>query len=266
MPRKTSPNSVKKALRKIAVTEKRLAANRANAVRSTGPKTPEGKARSAQNAIKHGFAGSTFAVARFEELHEIDDLKADAAAYYHPANSQEMQAVERIALAQMQMLRAMRLESGFFITAFDAATDSRGRPFTPMGLEMVNGNVPIMLTQNRNYALGQGLRRLHQESNLWNMILRYQAQAERQFRRAVEELQRLRSLPEQTSPNKATSVTQPEQKPQLATLDDLNIDPPEGYQYHPENYDPTFAAFTQSPSPDPPSPDPESPSILTPVS
>ncbi len=36
------------------VSERQLAANRANALRSTGPQTPEGQAVSARNALKHG--------------------------------------------------------------------------------------------------------------------------------------------------------------------------------------------------------------------
>ena len=41
-----------------AVSPEQLAANRANSAKSTGPRSPEGKTRSAQNARKHGFTGS----------------------------------------------------------------------------------------------------------------------------------------------------------------------------------------------------------------
>jgi hypothetical protein len=41
--------------RPLALTERRIEANRRNAARSTGPRTAEGKASVARNAIKHGF-------------------------------------------------------------------------------------------------------------------------------------------------------------------------------------------------------------------
>src|SRR5579864_814594 len=45
----------------VPISEEQLAANRANAAKSTGPRTPEGKARSARNSRAHGFTASTFA-------------------------------------------------------------------------------------------------------------------------------------------------------------------------------------------------------------
>jgi len=41
--------------RPLALTQRRLEANRRNAAHSTGPRTAAGKARVARNPIKHGF-------------------------------------------------------------------------------------------------------------------------------------------------------------------------------------------------------------------
>jgi hypothetical protein len=98
------------------VSPEQLAANRANAASSTGPRTPEGKARSSQNARKHGFTASSFAVVRLEDL----------IATYHPVNSQELFALERIALAQQAILRAARLEAGFLTTCLNESFDTNG--------------------------------------------------------------------------------------------------------------------------------------------
>ena len=96
------------------VSPEQLAANRANSAKSTGPRTTEGKTRSSQNARKHGFTASSFAVVRLEDLNEVANLREDLVTLYQPANSQELFAVERIALAQQAILRAARLEAGFF--------------------------------------------------------------------------------------------------------------------------------------------------------
>ncbi|MFN7921932.1 MAG: hypothetical protein U0Q16_17655 [Bryobacteraceae bacterium] len=45
------------------ITDRKLEANRANARHSTGPRTPEGKAVSSQNATTRGLFSATFAVA-----------------------------------------------------------------------------------------------------------------------------------------------------------------------------------------------------------
>ena len=97
---------------KKPVSPKRLAANRANAARSTGPRSAEGKARSAQNSRKHGFTASVFAVVRLEELDEVARLREDLIACYQPVNSQELFAIERIALAQQSLLRTCAVPFG----------------------------------------------------------------------------------------------------------------------------------------------------------
>jgi hypothetical protein len=177
------------------VSPKQLAANRANAAKSSGPKTPEGKARSAQNSVKHGFTASTFAVVRLEDLQEIARLKFDLVSVYRPVNSQELFALERMALSQQAILRAARLESGFFTASLNETLDANDRPFTPMSKELAGGgSVEITRAQNRNYCLAEGFLRLARQSNGWAIFLRYQAQAERQYRRALEDFDRLKAL------------------------------------------------------------------------
>jgi hypothetical protein len=214
----------------VAISEKQLAANRANAAKSTGPRTPEGKARSSQNARTHGFTASTFSVVRLEELDEIARLKHDLLAVYQPVNSQELFALEQMALAQQTMFRAARLESGIFTTCLDMALNHDGTPFTPMSPELVgDGDIEITRAQNRNYALADGFHRLARNDNTFPLFLRYKVQAERQYRRAVEEFDRLKKLrPE--FPNEPILEVQPEEnKPDDAPVNEPVSDgPPKG--------------------------------------
>jgi hypothetical protein len=191
------------------ISPEQLAANRANAAKSTGPKTPEGKSRSAQNAIKHGFTASSFVVVRIEDLQEIEHLKEDLVAYYQPENSQEMVAIERMALAQQSIYRAQRLESGLLTAALNETLDTNGRPFTPMSSQLAGeGDMDITRAQNRNYCLAEGFLRQIRQSNGWTLFLRYQAQSERLYRRALEEFERLKAL-RPPLPDGTASVSEP---------------------------------------------------------
>src|ERR1700688_2078227 len=138
------------------VSDSKLAANRANAARSTGPRSPEGKSRSAQNSRKHGFTGSTFAVVRLEDLNEVAQLRDDAVAVYRPVNSQELFAVERIAIAQQGMLRAARLESGLFTVCLNETIDNLDRPFRLLNEILFNNDIEYSKAQNRNNCAAEG--------------------------------------------------------------------------------------------------------------
>jgi hypothetical protein len=61
----------------MAASPNRVAANQANARKSTGPRTAEGKARSSQNARKHPFNPEPFAIVRIEDRAAISTLDAD---------------------------------------------------------------------------------------------------------------------------------------------------------------------------------------------
>jgi hypothetical protein len=207
------------------ISPEQLAANRANAAKSTGPRTPQGKTRSAQNARKHDFTASTFAVVRLEDLQDVAHLKDDLLAVYHPVNSQELFAIERIALAQQAILRAARLEAGLFTTCLNETLDSRGDALVLMHPDLV-GDFDVTCAQNRNYLLGEGFHRLAGKSNSWSLFLRYQTQAERHYRRAVEEFERLKALRGEL-PNEPIFEAQPEQNETTYTPSGTNPSPPE---------------------------------------
>ena len=125
------------------------------------------KARSAQNSRKHGFAASTFEVVRLEDLQEVDNLRADLIAIYQPANSQELFAIERIALAQQAILRIARLESGLLTACLNEALDTSGQLFIPMSQDLVgDGDIQITQAQNRNYASRRRLPSHDQQQEL----------------------------------------------------------------------------------------------------
>jgi hypothetical protein len=210
----------------VPISEKQQAANRANAAKSTGPRTPEGKARASQNARTHGFTASTFAVVRLEEFDEIARLKHDLVAVYQPVNSQELFALEQMALAQHTMFRAARLESGIFTTCLDMALNHDGTPFTPMSPELVGGDIEITQAQNRNYALADGFHRLARKDNTFPLFLRYKVQTERLYRRAVEEFDRLKKLRPEL-PNEAILEVQPEENEATCAPTDEPISNPQ---------------------------------------
>ena len=187
----------------------RIEANRSNSTHSTGPRTPEGKARAAQNSRKHGFAASNFAIVRIEDLDAIANLTADLVAFYQPVNSQELFAVERISLAQQSLLRVAALESGLFANGLDRALERSGTSPILSNPKLTEG-IEVTAGQNHNYSLASGFHLLAAKSNCWPLFLRYQAQTERLYRRAVEEFERLRALRD-SFPNEPTIDAEPEE-------------------------------------------------------
>ena len=181
MPKSTKP-----------ISEKQAAANCANAAKSTGPTTPEGKARSAQNARKHGFAAAHFAVVRLEELDSLTHLHAETMAAYQPVNSEERFAVERIALSKQALRRCAALESGLHTAAMNETITPGGLPPNLLSAQLTE-DIQVTRAQNRNLCLAVGFERLVGKSDTWKLFLRYQAQTERLFRRAVEEFDRLKA-------------------------------------------------------------------------
>ena len=88
-------------------------ANRRNAQRSTGPKTPAGKANSRLNALKHGLTAKQLIL--FDETEdEFDAFYDDLVADYAPVDTAESILVERIAVTHWRLRRVWRAEAAAF--------------------------------------------------------------------------------------------------------------------------------------------------------
>ncbi len=86
------------------------AANTSNAQLSTGPRTPEGKARSSQNALKHGLNARDLVI-RADESEEFRLLQGDLQAELQPQGALEQDFFGQLLHAAWNLRRVHRLEA-----------------------------------------------------------------------------------------------------------------------------------------------------------
>jgi hypothetical protein len=91
------------------------AANRRNSQKSTGPKTEEGKAASAMNALKHGMCAQT-PLLPGEDAEAFGDIRADLHARYRPRGRLEVRLVDRMAVLAWRLQRAEWAEISMLLT------------------------------------------------------------------------------------------------------------------------------------------------------
>jgi hypothetical protein len=90
---------------------RQIESNRRNALKSTGPKTEDGKARASRNAIRHGLTAETV----IKLLEDPDDYKAfeqAVTADYDAETAVERELVLRLASLLWRLRRATTIETG----------------------------------------------------------------------------------------------------------------------------------------------------------
>lgn len=108
------------------ISEKQLAANQQNALKSTGPKTTEGKARSSGNSLKHGLLAKNVVITEgegAEDRQAFEALLADMIDQFNPEGSLEEMLVEKIAVCYWRLGRAHRYEVGVLRQTLDTASE-----------------------------------------------------------------------------------------------------------------------------------------------
>src|SRR5216684_7987007 len=93
----------------MSTSPARLAANAANAQHSTGPRTPEGRARSSQNARTHGLTARDLVIAP-NELEEFEELLNDYQASVQPQDAAQQSVFELLVGAAWNLRRIRRME------------------------------------------------------------------------------------------------------------------------------------------------------------
>ncbi len=166
---------------------KQIAANRANAAHSTGPRTAEGKARSRLNAMRHGLL-ATEAVNRVLEgaaaRAAFDELTDRLENQYQPCGPVEEILVQKIAVATWRLRRLLRYEA---CASCDEATDDM--LFHQNWKRQCPGQTNEYPDNRKKCGLEDSL--LPDEDSI-KLLLRYEAAVNRDLYRAIGELRKLR--------------------------------------------------------------------------
>jgi hypothetical protein len=170
----------------------RAAASRRNGAKSTGPKTPQGKARSARNALKHGLCAEKFAVLHDEDEQAFAALQASILEELAPEGVVQRLLAGRIVRAAWRLERAERIEIELLEYRMDR-----------------DGDLALALIRD-----GNGTRSV-------DTLMRYRGSAQAEFYKALRTLKALQAeakaeaMPEQPAaareqPNEPKPRTNPE--------------------------------------------------------
>ncbi len=150
------------------ITPAKLAANRRNAQLSTGPTTSEGRARSAQNATKHGLF-SQQPVLPTENPEEYQAMRQQFFDELQPEGILETLLVERIINAAWRMRRFGQIEAE------------------------VLANKLNQIEEGEENRLGLAFLRSESTDHQMGRLYRYEMALERSFYRALKELAALQT-------------------------------------------------------------------------
>jgi hypothetical protein len=99
----------------ICLSPARAAASRRNGAKSSGPKTAEGKARSARNALKHGMRAQKCVVLPGERAAAFEAFEAALLEELAPEGALQAVLAQRVVAASWRLARAERLEAELFV-------------------------------------------------------------------------------------------------------------------------------------------------------
>src|SRR5215471_10176655 len=111
---------------------KQIEANRRNALKSTGPKSEEGKHASRCNTLRHGITAETI-VGTLEDADDYKAFEKAITADYDAQSALERELVLQLASILWRLRRATTIETGLFEIQAGHLRDYRQKPQTAPG-------------------------------------------------------------------------------------------------------------------------------------
>ena len=161
-------------------TKKQIQANKNNAKKSTGPKTPQGKAKSAQNATKHGLTATTDVI-KGESQEQFDAHKQGFLDVLNPQNAIEDFLADHVVSLAWRLKRADRIERQF-LDGFAADLQYLRQHRPPWDYPSSS--------QDPDLTLGTAVRRDLDNNKTLNRLSLYERRIERSFFKSLSELKR----------------------------------------------------------------------------
>ena len=165
----------------IMSSEKQVAANRKNAKKSTGPKTPQGKAKVAQNATKHGLTATTDVI-QGESQEEFDAFKEALLDELAPKTMIQEILADRVVSLGWRMRRARHMHNQL-INAIIADRNIRSEIFRC---------TPFPANRDPSLTLGCALKADYSDKKTLDRFALYERRTENSFLKCVNELDRRR--------------------------------------------------------------------------
>jgi hypothetical protein len=174
-------------------SERKIAANRRNARRSTGPSTEESKAISSRNAVTHGLT-SYSGLLPGEKLEDFSGLRARVFAELAPDSAIEIELAERIASLLWRLRRVPAFEAA--LLAWTHACKEEASPFTPMEPRLTHRSwydeEPSPASVNDILAFGRSLDGFLKRG-LGGRLSRYENALQRQLSALMLDLRRMQA-------------------------------------------------------------------------
>ena len=102
---------------------------RANGAKSHGPATPEGRAKSSQNSIRHGLTAESV-VLPTESREQFQLLLDSHVQQFHPQGEVEMELIETMAVARWRLRRVCTVETSLLDNELVRRRDDMDREST----------------------------------------------------------------------------------------------------------------------------------------